>query len=565
MAEKKTYYCLLLSDFTIDNLAGILDNDPESPIIKCTIAPFDSVTAILLDNHHNCWREKPDLTVVWTRPENVSNVFRRRMNFENVKDDDALNEVDLFTEQIKQGAERTRFVIVPSWTIPPQERGYALLEYKENIGLTNLLARMNLRLAERLKDIPNVYVIDSQRWVNQAGRFACNPKLYYMGKVAFNNDVFSGAAKDIKAALTGLTGGTRKLVLLDLDDTLWGGIIGEVGTDKIRLGGHDPVGEAFVDFQRRLKALINRGILLGIISKNEESVALDAIRNHPEMILRLDNFVGWRINWNDKAQNIADLTAELNLGLQSVVFIDNSNIERDRVREALPELLVPEWPEDPMLYKSALQSLTCFDSVTVTAEDAKRTEMYVAERERRQSSQSVSSVDDWLRSLNMVVSVAPLDNINRERTLQLINKTNQMNMTTRRLSEDELIQWVKSPDHHFRVVRVLDKFGDTGLVGIVSLKIDGNTANIIDFILSCRVFGRKVEETMLHIANTIARDNGASILKAKPIPTKKNKPCFGFFDRSGFTEDGSGVYDWSVENEYPLPDCITLKQEQPTG
>ena len=560
-ANTQSYSCLLIADFTIDNLARLIDNAPEPPRIRCTSTPFGSVSALLLDPNHECWRSRPDLTVVWTRPEVVSPAYAQRRDFVSVDDTVVLAEVDAFAQQLIAAAPRSRNWLVPSWVLPPQERGYGLLNARSGLGLTDLLNKMNAYLIDRLRKHTNIFILDTQRWVSNAGKFACNPKLWYMGKIAFNNDVFTEAARDIKATMLSLTDGARKLLVVDLDDTLWGGIVGEVGANHLRLGGHDPFGEAFIDFQRRLKALTARGIVLAIVSKNDEAVALEAIRTHPEMVLRPEDFAAYRINWRDKAENIVELAEELNLGLQSVVFIDNSPAERDRVAAALPEVLVPDWPADPMLYVSALQSLTCFDSPTVSTEDASRTRMYTAERERQQLKQSVGSLDDWLRSLNITVTVSQLTDTNRERTLQLLNKTNQMNLSTRRLTADELDQWCQQPGHHLRIVRVEDRFGDAGLTGIVSLSIDGEKAQLVDFILSCRVLGRSVEETMLHVAVQIAREAGAGVLIAQPIPTEKNKPCREFFARCAFDRQTDDSYAWSTDREYPLPDCIQLKTD----
>ena len=189
----------------------------------------------------------------------------------------------------------------------------------------------------------------------------------------------------MKAALRAVRGQSRKVVICDLDDTLWGGIVGDAGWENLRLGGHDPVGEAFADFQRELKALTRRGIILAMVSKNTEAVALEAIEKHPEMQLRKDDFAAWRINWDDKAQNIADLMEELNLGLDSAVFLDDNPVERARISEALPEVLVPNLPRDKMLFASTLRKLNCFDSATVSSEDRKRAAFYNAERDRRTS------------------------------------------------------------------------------------------------------------------------------------------------------------------------------------
>ena len=227
--------------------------------------------------------------------------------------------------------------------------------------------------------------------------------------------------------------------MLDLDNVLWGGVVGEVGWTGINLGGHDHVGEAFADFQRALKALAARGVQLALVSRNDEATALEAIDRHPEMQLRREDFAGWRINWEDKAQNIAGLLAELNLGDESAVFIDDSAIERERVRTAIPEVLVPEWPDDPARFREALGSLRCFDSPFLTEEDRRRTAMSAAERSRRcRVSTAVASVEDWLQSLDISVTVEMLSDGNLDRAVQLFNKTNQMNLATRRLSKPEL-------------------------------------------------------------------------------------------------------------------------------
>jgi FkbH-like protein len=265
-------------------------------------------------------------------------------------------------------------------------------------GVTRHLLSMNLRLCETLARASNVFVLNAERWFAASGSRS-NPKAWYLGKIAFPRSVMVEAASDIRASIAGLTGCARKLLIVDLDDTLWGGIVGDVGWEGLRLGGHDGIGEAFVDFQRAIKQLKRRGVVLGIASKNEESVALEAMRKHPEMILREDDFVGWKINWNDKAKNIADLASELNLGLQSVVFIDDNPIERARVRDALPEVLVPEWPDDKLLYPSTFARLRCFDTPAISREDAERTRLYVEERKRDQLQTQVGSIEEWLKSL----------------------------------------------------------------------------------------------------------------------------------------------------------------------
>jgi FkbH-like protein len=554
-AKTVIYRGTLIADFTIDEFVRHLARLPGPVGFEAIAAPFGQVVQSLLQPPES---GAADFAVVWTRPESIVPSFQRVAGFESVPTETLLADVDQFCELVTKAAANYRTVFVPTWTIPAYERGLGLLDARES-GTTYALATMNLRLMEKLKSIANVYVLDAQRWLSQAGKNATTPKLWYLGKVPFHADVFAEAARDIQAAMVGLSGGARKLLVLDLDDTMWGGIVGDVGWENLRLGGHDGLGEAFVDFQRAVKNLTRRGVVLGVVSKNEESTALEAIRKHPEMVIREDDIVGHRINWKDKAQNILELTKELNLGLQSVVFIDDNPVERARVREALPEVLVPEWPEDKHLYRSALAGLRCFDTPSISKEDAERTALYAAERKREQLQANVGSMDEWLKSLDIGVSAEPLGPGNLPRTTQLLNKTNQLNLSTRRLTEAELTEWASEPSRALWAVTVRDRFGDAGLTGIVSVEMAGTTAKIVDYVLSCRVMGRKVEETMVHLAVEHARTRGAERVEAHFVQTAKNKPCLTFWQASGFACDDGKTFVWDARNPYPLPEPIHLE------
>lgn len=225
--------------------------------------------------------------------------------------------------------------------------------------------------------------------------------------------------------------------------------------------------------------------------------------------------------------------------------------------EALPEVLVPDWPEDPTLYASALLSLRCFDAPSVSREDLERTQMYASEKQREGLRAEVSSLDDWLRTLGIVVRAERLKAGNRTRAAQLLNKTNQMNLGTRRLSEQELEEWALLPGHELYVLHVSDRFGDAGLTGIVSFCLEGDKAHVVDFVLSCRVMGRKIEETMAHLVVDRARSKGARAIEARYLATPKNVPCLEFWQRSGF-EQQEEVFSWREPSRYPLPPMVSL-------
>jgi FkbH-like protein len=552
---------LLISDFTIDGLVPFLAAESESPSFKCEVAPFDQVMQLLLDEKADCWRLKPEVAVVWTRPQAAIKSFARLLSVEPVPTDEILTEVDRFGACLRDAARRVSTLFVPTWTWPAHDRGLGLLNMSTHVGPAYHLMRMNVRLAEAVAGAVNIHLVDAGRWMALTGAGANNPKLWHLGKIAFGPEVFKQAAADIKAGVRAIKGQSRKLVVLDLDDTLWGGICGDVGWENLNLGGHDPLGEAFCAFQRALKALANRGIVLAIVSKNTEAVALEAMDRHPEMVLRRSDFVGWRINWDDKAQNLVDLVAELNLGLEAVVFIDDSPVERARIREALPAVHVPEWPADKLLYEKALVELNCFDTVAISEEDRARTRMYVSERSRQAARASVQSLEEYLRSLGLKLIVERLGPATLQRATQLLNKTNQLNLTTRRMTETQLMEWAGADDHQVYVFRVADRFDDYGLTGVASLAVNGDAAYVADFVMSCRVIGRGVEQGILHVLMEHAREVSLKQLVADYAPTPLNAPCKLFFDEhSNLTRlSDSNRYVWDLLQPYPPPDHLTIQ------
>ena len=552
--------CILISDFTIDNFASILKNDKDTPAIDSYTAPFGQVIPVLIDSKHEVWNQEYDFAVIWTKPERVINSFNSLLEYKNIDIDTIIAEVDEYLGAINSMSGRVRNIFIPTWSIPMYNRGFGMLDMKSDFGITSILMKMNLRIADFFKSSSNIFILDSQKWIAPFGERAYNPKLWYMGKIPFSKSVFSEAAQDLKAALNGIEGLAKKLIILDLDDTLWGGIVGDDGWENLNLGGHNAIGESFVDFQKELKSLTNRGILLAIVSKNEESIALEAIGKHPEMVLREDDFAGWKINWNDKARNIVELVQELNLGLQSVVFLDDNPAERQRVKDALPEVYVPDLPKDKMRYVSTLINLRCFDSPSFSNEDQQRAQMYAAERKRKELKVSVGSVDEWIRSLETKIKIEPLTSSFIDRTCQLINKTNQMNLSTRRMTTSELIEWEGSEGNNLWTLRVSDKLGDSGLTGIISFKVVEKKAEVVDFILSCRVMGRRIEEIMVSHVVDKAKSLGISDITAVYLPTKKNKPCFDFWKRSGFDYDEStNIFSWSLDKEYPIHDLVEVE------
>jgi FkbH-like protein len=547
---------IFLSNFNLQNFVNYIDNDTEFPLIKTTLTPYGQVMNILLGDN---MAAKYDFGFIWLMPQAVIGSFNKLINGHLTPFTSIMSEVDDFCNAVIKYSEAFKFLFIVSWSMPSYYRGIGLRDLKNEFGISNCLMRMNLRLADNFDARKDIYLLDSQKWIGNAGEDAFNPKLWYLSKTPFNNTVFKQALKELKSAVKTISGDSKKMIILDLDDTLWGGIVGDTGWENIKLGGHDFTGEAFVEFQTALKALKEKGILLAIVSKNEEAIALEAIMKHPEMILKKDDFIGWEINWDDKSKNILNLLKRVNIGPQSVVFIDDNPVERDRIRQSIPEVFVPEWPANKLEYTRALHKLNCFDIDGISNEDLERTKLYLAENDRNNLKSELNSIDDWLESLKTVVIIETLNNRNLQRTAQLMNKTNQMNLITRRLTETELLSWANQNNHNLWTFSISDKFGNSGLTGILSIESENKTIRIFDFILSCRVMGRKIEEIMLKHVIQYSKKHGMDKIIANYLPTPKNKPCLDFWiSKSGFTfieKENSFLWDLSK----PVPEIANIE------
>ena len=517
----------------LDPLGRLLERGPGPLRLRTSAAPYGQVYQILLAAHHPAWAFKPDSLVVWTAPQITLPSLGKllRFDFESaaVVYEAALREAEQFAEAVLQAASRVGLVFVPSWILPNYERWIQTLAWRQSMGPANLLAKANLILAEKFAAHANIVLLDAGYWQASLGRPAHDPRMYAVAKILYSQNLFEKAAAEIAAVLRGSLGQAKKVIVCDLDNTLWGGVVGDDGANAIKLGAPDPVGECFHAFQTVLKGLRSRGILLAICSKNDEKFALSVIEEHPAMALRRSDFVAWRINWNDKAKNLLSLAEELNLGLDSFVFLDDSPQERDQVRQLLPEVYTPDLPASPSELAPFLSSLSCFETQSLGAEDSERTNMYQAERGRKDALQVTGDVESWLLSLHIEVRAARLRRESLPRAAQLLNKTNQFNLSLRRLDEKNLWDWAEEPSHAAYTFHVSDRFGDFGLTGLANFSLAGTEARIVDFVMSCRVMGKKVEEVLLGYTVAQAKAAGADQVIAPPVDGPRNGPAKTFF------------------------------------
>ena len=420
---------------------------------------------------------------------------------------------------------------------------------------------MNYYLSDSLNDEKNFFILNSTKWLFNCGiEKAYSNKLWYLMKTPFSNIFFKEAISDLINLYWTVKGQSKKLLVLDLDDTIWGGIVGEVGWKNLRIGGHDYIGEAFQDFQKKIKSLKESGIILAIASKNEESIAIEAINKHPEMILSMNDFVIHRINWQDKAKNIAEMVNELNLGLESVVFLDDNVFERERVKAILPEVFAPDLPEDPTDYLTFLSKLHCFDLANTTEEDKVRGNLYKSEFKRTKLKEKFDSLLKWIETLNLNVSIENIKSENLPRTLQLLNKTNQMNFSTRRLTEKELKDWIEKKTNYLWTVRAKDKFGEYGIIGVLSISIKDKTVFLVDFLLSCRIVGRYIEDLIINFLKEFCIKNKINKLSAKFKKTEKNLLCFNFFKKINLLDENNHSFNLSPDKiKISLPNISITK------
>ena len=385
----------------------------------------------------------------------------------------------------------------------------------------------------RFKDIDNIFVLDASKWI---GPNDFNRRAWFISKSPYNLSIYKKIKNDIIDYLDVINGKIKKLIILDLDNTLWGGIVGDDGIENLILGGHDYKGEAFLSFQKYLKSLKNKGVVLAISSKNTYDVAVDAIKNHPNMILKVDDFVSMKINWNSKVENIKEIIDELNIGYESVMFVDDSPLERQLISTYLPQIHVLDLPKDPCHYVDCISACNFFTPSTITDEDSKRTELYRQKTKLNKSLHKYSSINnlnDYLM-LKLKINRLTINDINFNRVLQLLNKTNQMNLSTRRFTSIELKNIIDINNIYY--ASASDRYGDYGIIAIINFLNN----EIVDFVLSCRVMGRGIENMMLWYA--INNMKNKSKIKFNFIETKKNKPMFNFLASIGILNNGNEYY-----------------------
>ena len=548
----------------------------ETMRVKCFQKGIDCITYVSDYNQYNqeilnqtskLYQFKPDITFLILDTRHALGEYY--FSWHKVPHDEKLKFIETKIDEIKKLCntfeENSGSKLILTSLQIPNYSSYGISEQREMRGIKDMVSKINNELFDhygRLHTNHHIFIYDFNEFISRFGeKNIFNYKQFFSGDIKISTEYIPKFVNELMGFVYAVTGITKKCIVLDLDNTLWGGIIGEDGFDNIKLGDN-PVGRSFVEFQKRLLALNQRGILLAINSKNNFDDAIEVIQKHPNMILREENFASTKINWDDKVTNLQKISEELNIGLDSMVFFDDDPINQEYIKESLPEVLVMDLPKDSSQYAQIITEMKEFDVLKITEEDTKRSDMYLGQKKRKELENKVSDFNEFLKQMNIEVNVQKANNFTIPRISQLTLKTNQFNLTTRRYQEEEILKFSSSEDKIVECVQVSDKFGDNGITGTYIIEKTNNDEWIIDtFLLSCRIMGRGVEEIMMNQIIEKAKSSGIKRIKGEFIPTTKNKPAQNFYENSGFKKKDK-FWVFNLNNTIKKPEHITVTKNE---
>ena len=565
LQAKRRCRLAILSSFTNDLLAPVLRAQcfGAGLDLEIYLAPFNQVVQQV---------QQPDPALAAFAPDAV--LFAMDWRWLGLADEEA-NAGGVVAERLRQIKElwaacRQHFnaqVLQCNFEVPP-DAGYGLLSAGLAGGRGRLLRSLNLELWTAAECSAGVEIVDVEQVSAEFGRRVwADPALWNVSRQYPAPGALPALGQEITAVLRAVSGLSSKCAVLDLDGTLWGGVIGEDGVQGIQLGG-TPAGEAFVEFQRYLLALSKSGVLLAVCSKNNDMDARQPFREHPEMALKESDIALFRANWEPKEENLRAIAAGLNIGMDALVFIDDNPAERARVRQNLPEVEVVELPAEPSLYAAAVARRRLFDKLSLTAEDRARTASIQQNLERRSLAGSAGSLDEYLAGLGIRVELSPFDDLNLARIVQLINKTNQFNVTTRRRTEAE-VRALMARGCYTQAMRTSDRVGDSGLTGVIIAVPEGDTLRLDTWLMSCRVLGRRIEEAMFAALVEFARRAEFRRVLCEFLPTPKNEVVRDLFEKLGCDpQEPSGerrFFEWPAGRAAAIPPVLHCVDRSQSG
>jgi len=532
------YRLAVLRSFTLEPVIPLLRAAAFLTGIDLTVhvGDFNAYPQEIMSEASSLYRFKPDAVVLAVRAADISSDLW--LEYADLAPESALAAVQRVAESVRAWVrlfrERSAATLIIHNLEQPEVPSLGVLDAQNSCGQKARFEGINQQLRDLAGEYRGVFLLDYDSLVARHGRVRWRDQRKWLtARMPIAADHLIHLAREWLRFLAPLTGKIAKVLVVDLDNTLWGGVIGEDGMTGIKVGAEYP-GAEYQALQRAMLDLSRKGILLSVCSKNNLDDAMEALGRHPGMLLRPQHFAAMRINWNEKQQSLREIAAELNLSIDSLAFLDDNPVERENVRVALPEVTVIELPDDPLDFAGALRDCPVFERLTLSTEDRQRNALYAAQRERSQVGWSFSTKEDFLRSLEQQAEIAPVTPLTLSRISQLTQKTNQFNLTTRRYTEQEISDLANRPDTNVLSIRLRDRYCDHGLVGVAITRDQATDCEIDTFLLSCRVIGRTVETALLSQLAQAAVRRGQQRLLGWFVPTKKNAPAKEFYAQHGF-------------------------------
>ncbi|MDA9886155.1 HAD-IIIC family phosphatase [Flavobacteriaceae bacterium] len=534
--EKEKIKISFLRNYTVE---------PILPILKCELfksgflaefylSDFDTIASDTLNTENDFYDFNSDLIILtqWLRllsEKITSSLFKMS---EKEREDETLriiNQFRLFLNGIRANCDTP--IIVNNFPLP-KHVVLGILDHQTDYSERKWYNKLNESLIELCQEIPNVYCLNLEAIFNSVGiENAFESRKWESSKSPFTFSALLPLAKEYDKYMRAIFGKTKKCLILDCDNTLWGGVIGEDGIDGIKIGGTYP-GSSFQFFQQQILNLNHRGIILAVCSKNNEQDVIDVFENHEQMKLRLSDFISFKVNWEDKATNIQSIANELNIGLDSIVFMDDSEFECDWVSTQLPEVTVLHLEGEPVNYSSRLFEEGYFDSLSYIEADKNKTDMYKAEAKRKQLHSNANSYEEYLKSLDLHVNIEKGNKKNVDRISQLTQKTNQFNLTTKRYTPGQIEELIYNNDYDIFTMQAYDKVADLGIIAS-SIILHQDEYSVIDsLMMSCRALGRGLENAFLTYIIESSKKRNKKIIRGVYIPTNKNKQTEDFYKKN---------------------------------
>lgn len=497
-------------------------------------ADFGQISRQILDPTSEYYEFNPDYTIIFESTHKLLSQYYKSYDSQAVFAEQKISYIEDLYRTI-QSRTKSRVIYCNFPGIDNQVFGN--FAGKVESSFVFQLNKLNYLLSAQIAmHHDNFFIADLLSIQNKWGRdFMFSPSIYVNTEMVLSLDALPIVAHHITGIISSLEGKFKKCLILDLDNTTWGGIIGDDGLEKIQIGSLG-IGKAFTEFQYWIKALQRRGVILAVCSKNDEDKAREPFEKHPDMVLKMEDIAVFVANWDNKADNIRKIQSILNIGFDSMVFLDDNPFERNIVRENLPEVCVPELPEDPAGYLEYLYGLNLFETASFSENDAERTKQYQVEAQRVVDLDSFTNVEDFLKSMNMTSDVKAFDNFSKPRVSQLTQRSNQFNLRTVRYTEQDVDLLIKSDDHYTLSFTLKDKYGDNGLICVIVLEKKTPEILFIDtWLMSCRVLKRGMEDFTLNTIVETAKKNGYQYVVGEYLPTAKNQMVKDHYERLGFS------------------------------